>query len=251
MSEMALQLIAQAKKERWKRLDLGHCGIIGKVPDEVAELEDLEELILSNFWHEWDGQSWQETSSQNSGPGNQITQLPAHPPQSLLVLVASNYDLEDITPLQGFKGLQILLLSLARVADISPLQGLIKLQMLDLSGARIADISPLQNLLALQTLDLSGTQVVDITSLKGLTALQTLRLSDTLVADISPLKGHTALQTLLLSGTLVKDILPLQGLNELRKLSLDVTYAYLTPLKTLIEKGLHVQLYDGYGEEYP
>jgi hypothetical protein len=50
MSEMALQLIAQAKKERWKQLDLGRTGIVGAVPDEVGELEDLEELVLCDEW---------------------------------------------------------------------------------------------------------------------------------------------------------------------------------------------------------
>ena len=36
MSEMALELIARAKRERWKRLDLGNCGIVGAVPEELV-----------------------------------------------------------------------------------------------------------------------------------------------------------------------------------------------------------------------
>ena len=46
MSEMALRLIAQAKRERWTVLDLVDCGIKGQLPLEVCQLKHVEELIL-------------------------------------------------------------------------------------------------------------------------------------------------------------------------------------------------------------
>ncbi len=46
MSELALQLIREAKEQRLTRLDLGNCGLT-TLPEELFELEWLEELILS------------------------------------------------------------------------------------------------------------------------------------------------------------------------------------------------------------
>ncbi len=232
MSEMALQLIAQAKKERWKRLDLGRTGILGAVPHEVGELEHLEELILSDKW--WDNNTMEKRFSQNKGPENYIFYSPAHPPQRLAILIASGTQVADIEPLKGLTALQTLDLSFTRVADIEPLKGLTALQTLYLSSTQIADIEPLKGLKALQTLDLSSTQIADIVPLKGLTTLKWLDLSSKQVADIEPLKGLTALKWLDLSSTQVADIETLKGLTALKWLDLSSTQvADIEPLKGL------------------
>ncbi len=45
MSELALQLIQEAKEIRATHLDLGNCGLT-KLPDELFELVWLEKLVL-------------------------------------------------------------------------------------------------------------------------------------------------------------------------------------------------------------
>lgn len=50
MIEKAKVLIEKAKIEKWRRLDLGNCGLTNleeEVP-ELFELTELEKLILSN-----------------------------------------------------------------------------------------------------------------------------------------------------------------------------------------------------------
>jgi hypothetical protein len=48
MSELALQLIAENKKTRATRLDLGNCGLT-ELPPEALECVWVEELILSDL----------------------------------------------------------------------------------------------------------------------------------------------------------------------------------------------------------
>lgn len=225
MSEMALRLIAQAKREGWKSLDLGNCGIIGQVPDEVGELADLEALVLSGDWFEWDGQAWHQMNSKNNGPKNQITHLPSYLPQNLVVLISANCEVADIATLQELNALETLNLRSTKVANIAALRGLNALRTLDLSWTQTADIAPLQGLNALRTLDLFGTELSNIAPLQGLKALQTLNLASTQVADISPLQGLHKLQTLDLSNTKVTDI---------------------THLNKLIEKGIKVKFKEDY-----
>ena len=45
MSQLALDLIHEAKRNRAKTLDLGNCGLT-KLPDALFELVDLEVLYL-------------------------------------------------------------------------------------------------------------------------------------------------------------------------------------------------------------
>jgi len=47
MSKLALELITEAKRTNAKVLDLGYCGLT-ELPDELFELKELEELIVSN-----------------------------------------------------------------------------------------------------------------------------------------------------------------------------------------------------------
>ena len=87
MSEMALKLIARAKAEGLKRLDLGRTGISGAVPEEVGSLDQLEKLILSDHCWEWEKACW--IDSKNEGPPNRITHLPSVLPPNLKELFAS------------------------------------------------------------------------------------------------------------------------------------------------------------------
>ena len=71
MSELARKLIAENKRTRAANLDLGNCGLT-ELPDEVGELEWLEELSFAGKWWEWDGQAWQRKESQNRGENNEL-----------------------------------------------------------------------------------------------------------------------------------------------------------------------------------
>ncbi|MEY3444577.1 MAG: hypothetical protein RLZZ519_2858, partial [Bacteroidota bacterium] len=166
MSKMALKRISQAKQEGWKRLDLGNCGIIDKVPEEIGELVMLEELILSEYWQEWNGLEFNSQSTENTGPQNRIAFLPAKLPPKLATLYAGSCNMERIDPLSKLQSLSTLQLSGRQLSDISPLAGLKALEVLHLSGTCISDLTPLQGLSALRVLDISISEVAHLTPLQ-------------------------------------------------------------------------------------
>ena len=69
MSELALKLIAENKKNRNTYLDLGNCGLT-ELPPELGELVWLETLILSGRWYVWTGSRYQRNETENKGYGN-------------------------------------------------------------------------------------------------------------------------------------------------------------------------------------
>ena len=50
MSQLALDLIRQAKREGWKSFDISSTGVL-EIPQEVMELTELEEFHLNNCIH--------------------------------------------------------------------------------------------------------------------------------------------------------------------------------------------------------
>lgn len=180
MSELALQLIRQAKAEGWTTLDLGRTGL-RELPEELFELEQLETLIISNVYYFYKESRWIE--SKNSGDKNFLKgSLPS-----------------GLMQLQQLKHLWIGgdFFIKWEIKEIAALEGLTGLSTLDLSDNQITDIRLLENLTSLTTLDLSGNQINDIRPLKNLTSLSLLYLSDNQIKDISPLhpliKGGTSL----------------------------------------------------------
>ncbi len=169
MSQLALQLIAQAKKENWKSLDLGRTGL-REIPEEVFELTELEELRLSNYVLNLEKGKWIE--SQNTGAYNLLHELPEGIKR-----------LKKLTKLYvgGFPNRW-------EIKDISILKDLTNLQSLDLRSNNISDISILKDLTNLQSLDLRSNNISDISILKDLTNLQSLYLSSNNISDISPLR---------------------------------------------------------------
>jgi len=73
MSNAALRLIAQAKKEKAKVLDLGNCGLT-ELSEELFELHWLEELYVSNRY--WDLEKGKWIESNNSGKPNKLGKIP-------------------------------------------------------------------------------------------------------------------------------------------------------------------------------
>ncbi len=204
MSQQAKNLIAQARTEGWKRLDLGNCGLTDlqtQVP-ELFELEQLEELVLSNTWWNMDKQEWIESA--NTGQANKLSQLPQAMAQlkQLKVLVCGGGELEWQWG----------------ISDIGVLQSLTQLTTLNLSYNKISDISVLQSLNQLTTLDLGGNKISDISVLQSLNQLTTLQLWDNPISDIGVFKYLYQLTTLDFGGNPISDIGVLQSLTQLTTL---------------------------------
>ena len=243
--KQALKLIAQAKKNRKTRLDLGNCGLT-ELPDELFELTWLEELILSDSWSEYiyKNQARYIKVSENKGEANNIIFI--HPNiklikglKKLIVAGANNkelmiYELKDISSLKELTHLQQLNISNTQVNDLSPLKELTHLQQLHLDLTQVSDLSPLQHLTHLQQLYISSTQVSDISPLQNLTHLQQVNISSTQVSDLSPLQNLTYLQQVNVQRTLISDLNPLQCLAQLQNLYISATQVSdLSPLQNL------------------
>ena len=167
--ELALNLIREAKETNATSLDLGRCGLY-EWPKELCELEQLEELTLSN--RVWDVKERKWIESENSGPYNLLREIP-----------------KEISQLTHLKKLRIggsgTIYGLAlrvfmdewKLADIHYLSGVPSLELLDLTWTAVEDISVLQHLSQLQSLDLSETNIQDISVLQHLSQLQSLYLS--------------------------------------------------------------------------
>lgn len=148
MSELAINLISEARENHSKRLDLGNCALYN-LPPELLELTWLEELILGSEWYEYDSQirSWQKKKSKNTEAQNQnkIRYLPI-----------------------GIKSLS-------------------KLKKLNLSGNRINYIEPIKTLTNLDYLDISSSPIRDIKHLKELKNIKTLHINIKHSKSLAPL----------------------------------------------------------------
>ncbi|MCB0578951.1 MAG: hypothetical protein KDD10_06535, partial [Phaeodactylibacter sp.] len=104
MSELALQLIREAKTKKLKSLNLGSCGLT-ELPRELFELVWLEELVVSN--QQWDEEK-KEWVKSNPGEPNVLRELPTEIKRlkQLKKLDISGYydkkwEIKDISPLQN------------------------------------------------------------------------------------------------------------------------------------------------------
>jgi Leucine-rich repeat (LRR) protein len=231
MTQLAKQLIAQAKAEGWKRLDLGYCGLTDletQVP-ELFDLTDLEELVLSNWWREWDEatQQREQKESQNKGQANRLSQLPQAIAQlkQLKVLVCGGdfrgtWAISDYSIIQYLPHLTYLYLSYNQITRIENLDKLPDLQYLDLSWNGITRIENLAELSNLQQLDLSGNQITRIEHLDKLPNLQRLDLSSNKITRIEHLDKLPNLQQLNLSSNKITRIEHLDKLPNLQQLNL-------------------------------
>jgi len=219
MSDLALQLIAKAKRTKAKALDLGNCGLT-ELPDELFQLTDLEELNLCNSYWDYELQKW--IKSKNKDRPNEINTINYRIDSLSKLSTLRLYGLEvsDISFLEKLTGLQTLYLSLNEISDISFLEKLKGLQILCLISNKISDISFLENLTGLETLSLSTNPISDISFLRKLTSLQRLYLSSNEISDISFLEKLTRLQSLDISKNNISDYSFLENLTALQSLNL-------------------------------
>jgi Leucine-rich repeat (LRR) protein/GTPase SAR1 family protein len=240
--EQALTLIADAKRTKATRLDLGNCGLT-ELPDALFELIWLEELILSTGWYEYnfEKKEWETITSENKGEANRIQHL-SHKLGLLKsvkkLVVAGKYDakwdLSDLAPLKELTNLQQLYVHSTQVSDLAPLKELTNLQLLSVYSTKVSDLSPLKELANLQILDVSSTKVSDLAPLNKLANLQQLEVYSTKVSDLAPLNELANLQILDVSSTKVSDLAPLNKLANLQQLYVHSTQVSdLAPLKEL------------------
>jgi len=150
MSELALKLIAENKRTCSPFLDLGNCGLT-EVPEEIGELEWLEELSFASEWTYFDYKKAVTKYSQNTGPRNNIKRL---------------------APVTFWRCKSLAGMSV----NSSPFSSLIKLKKLNLTGGwgksmAINDLSPLSGLVNLQELSIRNTQVTNLSPLLSLANL--------------------------------------------------------------------------------
>ncbi len=74
--KLAKNLIAQAKSSNATTLDLGNCGLtdLDEQTPELFELTQLEELIFSDEYYDYEQEKW--INSSNQGEKNQLEQIP-------------------------------------------------------------------------------------------------------------------------------------------------------------------------------
>ncbi len=238
MSDLALSLIRKAKEENATYLDLGRCGLT-ELPSELFDLTNIETLILSNEWVDW--QTRELSQSQNSGESNRLSALPKEISRlrALKTLIAAgewtnNWEIGDLTPLKGLTALTRLDFSFNKVSDLAPLKGLTALTRLYLVVNKVSDLTPLKDLTALTLLSFTDNLVSDLTPLKGLTAMTLLFFGSNKVRNLTPLKDLTALTRLYLIANKVSDLTPLKELTVLTQLNFNGNKVWdLTSMKKL------------------
>ena len=192
MSELALQLIAENKKTRATRLDLGNCGLT-ELPPEALECVWVEELILSNLWIEYGLEINEDLlqTSQNEGEANKIPFLPLNLLNLTLLkkLVINENQISDLSPISHLTNLQKLDCSYNQIADLAPIVHLTKLKQLLCFQNQIADLMPIEHLTNLQKLSFSSNQIADLAPIEHLTNLQKLYCDSNQIADLAPIIG--------------------------------------------------------------
>ncbi|MCU4154544.1 leucine-rich repeat domain-containing protein [Carboxylicivirga sp. A043] len=226
MSELALQLIKKEKEERTGKLDLGNCGLTD-FPDELFELDWLEELNFCSIYWDFGMQGWY--LSRNIGKQNKFnkTGLPDKF-EHLRHLKAftfggdvfEKWSLNDFSVLKRIPSIIALSLRANQICDISFLEELTGLEFLQLGDNTITDTSPLKNLDKLANLELSSNPLKEVSCISDLSCLTNLDLSFSRISDISFLKNLTGITNLDLRYNNINDISWLEKLTNITNLNL-------------------------------
>lgn len=145
-----------------------------------------------------------------------------------------NEDITDISGIESFRSLEILMLNSNQITDITPLKDLKNIYILSLNSNLISDISALSGLTMLIELQLSNNNITDITKLSGLTKLQVLILSQNDITGLEVLKEFKDLYYLQLAYCGLDDISDLSPLTGLTYLSLQFnSITDISPLSSL------------------
>ncbi len=240
MSELALKLIAEAKRTNAKTLDLGMCGLV-EIPEELFDLEDLEELYLCNSYWNYKTKSWKKST--NSKFYNSFSKIPNQIEKltNLKILylngsgrqVQENIEISSIEPLKNLINLEILELGLNKINETNSLKNLTNLKVLNLRVNDNLDLNGLKNLTQLNSLFLGLNKYVkNLEVIKNLTQLKSLSIPEINISKIDFIKNLTLLQSLDLSRNKeIKDYEVLKNLKQLQ--SLDVSQSNFSNIEVI------------------
>ena len=188
MSDVALQLIEEAREKKLLKLDLGRCDL-KEIPEQIFELSWLKQLNLGAQY--WNPVSNQFQKTDNGGLENSISILPKGLKRlkSLKALTISNnsfrYDpIIDIQIIRSLPKLTLLELCFGKIENIDPLASLSNLQVLNLTANSVQDLTPLQNLTKLTYLFLGANEIRELEPLSKLRNLRHLALSQNRISNI-------------------------------------------------------------------
>ncbi|KUJ56479.1 leucine-rich repeat domain-containing protein [Chryseobacterium aquaticum] len=198
------QKIESAKTSKEKKIDLGMMGLtdLSLIP-ELFELEDLEELILSNHWAEFNirNNEWEPEFSDNDFYSNNIINIP-----------------NDITKLKKLRKLiaggdwkKNNVWNRWRIKDISFINKLDNIEFVNLSNNKIDSFKITRNLNNLQTVHINNNYIKSI-SISKARNLEYLFASNNLITDLNFLKKSMALKAIDLHSNFINDLYPIREL---------------------------------------
>ena len=196
------------------------------------------------FAYAEDAQEWMPDAALRAAV-REALELPTDVPltkekmRELIVLVAKDRGIVDITGLEFATNLRKLYMGKNPITDLGPLANLTQLVELHFwhvpQRPTDLDLRPLANLINLEVISLEGNGISDISPLAELKKLQRLDISRNHISDLHPLAELTELRILLLEGNPVRDLTPLAGLN-LTELHYDETCEILPPGPPIIQR---------------
>ncbi len=198
------QKIEKAKINNEKKLDLGMMGLtdLSLIP-ELFELENLEELILSNHWAEFniEKNKWNPEFSDNKFYPNNIIHIP-----------------NDIIKLRKLKKLIIGgdwkkddKWNRWRLEDVDFLNKLDNLEYVNVSNNKIQKFKITRNLSSLKTVHINNNFIKSI-SISRAKNIEYLFASNNLINDLNFLKNSISLKAIDLHTNLINNLYPIREL---------------------------------------
>ncbi len=217
----------------------------GQSAPEEEHFESFED------WCESLSEAWKTVLSKNKKGLNDFAAI-----GNLKSLNLLRAGIESLKPIEKFKGLRELILSVNPIRDIAPLKHLKELKRLYLSRTKVTDVAVLGELSQLSELNLLGLKLQNLEGLSRLKKLKSLSIEDCELVDLSEigkiknltelniskntfdsfenLRNLTKLISLNLSNTNIQNLDFLTSLQKMKKLSLcDIEVSDFSPLKQL------------------
>ncbi|WP_286892181.1 leucine-rich repeat domain-containing protein [Thermobacillus sp.] len=156
----------------------------------------------------------------SSAPGKirSLEGIQAFKPCNVDYLVASRWEIRDVTPITELTTLRGLDLQGNLLEDIRPLGSLTELRTLILSGNRIASLDGLEGLTHLERAELQNNRIVNIDVVRNWTSLSELNLSGNPVRSLESLTANTLLSHLHLNQVNLREEAELRHLGRLTNL---------------------------------
>lgn len=184
------------------RLDLGNLGLtdLSFLP-ELFQLENLEELILSNHYAEFDNGFWNKIYSANEHYPNNILGIPndIKKLKRLRKLIIggdwkkgndwNRWRIKSVNNILDLRFLEVLNVSNNQIVNFKNLYKLSNLKSLYANNNEIKNINDLGKFESLQELYLSNNQLKKVDFLKDLDSIKAIDLHANLITDLTSISG--------------------------------------------------------------